>query len=307
MDDLRAFGNHQAGWASTVLLATLVLGAGAALAQDEPQWTAERIMAEQLRRNALFPYVYEEQTMVLTDEAGNREVRQCRRFSRVEPDATVKFLLVFDAPKEIRGVALLAVREPGGNTRGGVYLPAFGTALKRPAGDELGGHFLGTDFTVEDLTTEVRDDYRYESGADRVLDDVPYFVVEAYPRNESARRATARGFRRHLIRKDNFVIVQTDFFDRRARLVKRITRHDLKRVHARSWRANMLVANDLREHHRTLLKIDRRVYSRDYVPAELFEPDYLLANRHVEGAAMGEEEPGEPTAGSVRTPSIDGS
>lgn len=307
MDDLRALRNYQAGWASTVLLATLILGVGAAPAQDEPRWTAQRIMAEQLRRNEQFPYVYEEQTMVLTDEAGNREVRQCRRFSRVEPDATVKFLLVFDAPEEIRGVALLAVREPDGNTRGGVYLPAFGTALKRPAGDGLGDHFLGTDFTVEDLTTEVRDDYRYERGMDRVLDDVPYFVVEAYPRNEGVRRATARGFRRHLIRKDNFVIVQTDFFDRRARLVKRITRHDLKRVHAQSWRANMLVVNDLREHHRTLLKIDRRVYSRDYVPDEMFEPGYLLANRHVEGAAMGEEVSGEPTTGATRAPLIDGS
>ena len=45
------------------------------------------------------------------------------------------------------------------------------------------------------------------------------------------------------------------------------------------------IVNDVREKHRTLLKIDRRVYSRDYVPEEVFEPDYLLDNRHVGGAA----------------------
>ena len=38
----------------------------------------------------------------------------------------------------------------------------------------------------------------------------------------------------------------------------------------------MIIVSDERDHHRTLLKVNRRVYSRDYVPQKIFEPDYIL-------------------------------
>ena len=75
------------------------------------------IMAEQVRRHQQFPYVYEEQTMVLIDETGHRRVRKARRYMRVEKDLSVKFLLVFLDPEEIRGVALLARRTSVGVMR----------------------------------------------------------------------------------------------------------------------------------------------------------------------------------------------
>ena len=37
-----------------------------------------------------------------------------------------------------------------------------------------------------------------------------------------------------------------------------------------AWRAGMVLSEDLREDRRTLLKIERRVYSPDYVPAAVF-------------------------------------
>lgn len=253
------------------------------IASDEyTQWSATQIMEEVNRRHEQFPYVYEEQTMVLGDGSGKREVRKCRRFSRIEQDGSFKFLLVFDDPEEIRGVALLAVRHPDGEIERGVYLPAFGATLKRPAGEGRGGHFLGTDFAIEDLTPDAPEQYRYARSADRVVEDTALFVVDAYPVNFEIERATGYGMRRHLVRKDNFVVIQTDYFDRQLRFRKRMTRHDIQRVNAQSLRANMIVVNDERERHRTLLKVDRRVYSRDYVPAEIFEPAFLLANGHLQ-------------------------
>ena len=56
----------------------------------------------------------------------------------------------------------------------------------------------------------------------------------------------------------------------------------------------MLVMNHDRNSHTTLLKIDRRVYSKDYVPPELFEPAYLIANRHIKNAAVGALESAQP-------------
>lgn len=254
----------------------------------DPEWNGAKIMEESDNRHQQFPFIYEEQTMVLIDSAGHRNVRRLRRYTRLEDDGEVKFLLVFDDPDEIRGVALVAVRAPGGNVRHGVYLPAFGPNMKVPEQTGIGDHFLGTDFAIEDLTPETLADYRYVRQRDRIIEGTEYFVVDAYPNKKTSGVRTGYGLRRHIIRKDNFMVVQTDVYDAALRFFKRVTHHDLRRVDGESWRANMIIANDRRETHRTLLKVDRRVYSQDYVPAQLFEVDFLTSNRHVVNAAIGE-------------------
>ena len=44
------------------------------------------------------------------------------------------------------------------------------------------------------------------------------------------------------------------------------------------WRANMLLMDNIRDQHKTLIKIDRRIYSRDYVPREMFTVQWLYKN-----------------------------
>ena len=74
-----------------------------------PEMDGAAIMAEHLRRHEQFPYIYEQQTMVLVDSAGKRQVRRVRRYMRVEPDLAVKFLMVFMEPKEKECLLFMAV------------------------------------------------------------------------------------------------------------------------------------------------------------------------------------------------------
>jgi outer membrane lipoprotein-sorting protein len=246
------------------------------------KWTGRRIMEEVFTRHELFPYVFEAQTMIMMDGTGNRDVRKARRFSRVEKDGTVKYLLVFDHPAEVRGVALLAIRKCSGVVESGIYLPAFGKDLISSAGEARGTHFLGTDFAIEDLGSEVLSDFRYVRSEDRKINKIAHFVVDAFPKNREIERTTGYSLRRHFVRQDNFFIVRTDYFDRRERFFKRQTLHDLKRVSGGMWRANMILMEDHKERHKTLIKIDRRVFSHDYVPPEMFEHSWLMENRHIQ-------------------------
>jgi hypothetical protein len=239
-------------------------------------------MDEVFKRHELFPYVFEKQTMILIDSAGNRDVRKARRFSRIEPDATVKYLLIFDHPTEVRGVALLAIRHPSGRIESKIYLPAFGKELKSTSGKNRGNHFLGTDFAIEDLTAEVLSDFRYVRKTDYKIGKILYFVVEAFPKDSEIERATGYGLRRHFIRQDNFYIVRTDYYDSRGRFLKRRTHRDLKMVDGTMWRANMILMENHKEQHKTLIKITQRVFSHDYVPPEMFTSEWLLENRHVQ-------------------------
>jgi hypothetical protein len=247
----------------------------------EVKWTGPRIMKEVFKRHELFPYIFEEQTMILMDDAGNRNVRKVRRFSRVEKDGTVKYLMVFDDPEEVRGVALLAVRYPSGVGESGIYLPAFGKKLNSQAGNARGSNFLGTDFAIEDLTAEILSDFRYVRKADQKIEDTTYFVIDAFPQDKEIEKATGYSLRRHFVRKDNYFIVRTDYYDRRGRFFKRQTYHDLKRVNGDMWRANMILMENFREHHKTLLKIDERVFSHSYVTPEMFTLAWLMENRHI--------------------------
>jgi len=268
-------------------------------ARADATWTGPDIMKEAFKRHDLFPYIYEEQTMVLMDRAGNRDVREVRRYSRVESDRTVKFLMVFENPAEIRGVALLAILHPSGKAESGIYLPAFGKKLISQAGETRGSNFLGTDFAIEDLTAEVLSDFRYVRGADKELNEVSYFLVEAFPLDLKIERNTGYSLRRHYIRKDNFFVVRTDYYDRRKRFFKRQTCHDLKRVEGDMWRANMILMENFKESHKTLIKITRRIFSHDYVPPEIFTPAWLLEDRHIQALEKGplqpaSRAPGEP-------------
>ena len=247
------------------------------------KWTGHRIMDEVFKRHEMFPYVFEEQTLIMMDSAGNRDVRKARRFSRVEKDGTVKYLLVFDNPPEVRGVALLAIRHHAGRVESMIYLPAFGKKLKSNAGKSRGTNFLGTDFALEDLAAEVLSDFRYVRVTDKKINKIDHFVVEAFPQDKEIEQTTGYGLRRHFIRQDNFFIIRTDYYDRRGRFLKSQTRHDLKRVDGDMWRANMILMENHKEKHNTLIKIDRRVFSRDYVPPEMFTSAWLLENRHIQG------------------------
>jgi hypothetical protein len=256
------------------LLLPLLTAAGAAAAAQPRDWTGAQIMQAVHARQKQFPFVYEEQSIVLVDRNGARDTRKARFFSRVEDDGTVRLLVVFETPPAVRGVAMLAERDPAGNVTQQLYLPALGLRLLPgdATGDDSG--FMGTDFTVEALTGELLAEYRYERGDDVEFENQPYFTVDVYAAGSDP--AQARPLRRHFVRQDNFFVTRTDFFDARGEVVRRRRAYDLKNVDGTLWYANQLLMDDYREQHRTVIKVDRRVISRDYVPAELFSAAWLF-------------------------------
>ena len=240
------------------------------------------IMQEVQKRHQQFAFVYEEQSMVMTDRNGDRDTRTLKRYSRVEDDGTVKFLLLFDSPAEIKGVALLASRDESGQTKKYVYLPALGEQLIESVSSGMDGNFLGTDFSIENITGEVLDDYIYVRRPDKKINYIEYFVVDVYRMEEGLAEnmlpADKQALRRHSITKNNFYITKTEYFDKHGRVYKKQSHHDLGAADGEMWRADMILMEDSKEHHQSLIKIDRRIFSRDYVSAEIFTADWLFKN-----------------------------
>ena len=238
-------------------------------------WNGLQIMQEVHRRHRQYPYVYEEHSIILVDRMGQRDTRQARLYTRVEDNGEIKILYIFEAPADVKGVTLMAFRQPDGKTDTSIYLPAFSDRFINSSWTGSGGNFLGTDFSIEDLTDEVLDDYRYVRRDDQKLGDQDYFVIDVYP--SEGKLKDEHPVKRHYVRQDCFYITRTDYFDRMGRLYKQMHAYDLKKLDDEMWGSNLIFMDDKKLHHQSIIKVDRRVFSIDYVPEEMFNKEWILA------------------------------
>lgn len=242
-------------------------------------------MHQVYERHQQFPYIYEEKSLVMEDRNGHRDTRRAKRYTRIEPDGSVKFLLLFDYPEEIRGVALLAEKRPDGHYKRYVYLPALGETLTETIGSDGQGNFLGTDFSIESLTGEDLSLYHYVRVDDKKIDTIAFYVVDVFEKS----RHTDNPVRRHFIRQDSLFITLTHHYDRLGRVSRIQSQHDLRPVSGDMWRADMMLMVDKKAEHQSLIKVSRRVYSNDYVPQEVFTAAWLFEQYPYIEPDIGEE------------------
>ncbi len=267
------------GMFSTPLYATAVTIKHDEQSMRLAELTGQEIIMESLRRHELYPYVYEEQTLILMDEKQHRDVRRIQRYSRLEKSGSLKAMIKFIYPESIAGASLLFMRKQNGLRNSRFYLPALAMKPINYSGSVLGSQMLGSEFSLEDLMPENIHAFVYHRIADVMDNDRRYFVVQAVATaSEDIHRTYVK--RILLIRQDNFFVTHIDYLDEESQLLKRQTRHDIRQVNGEMWRADMVMVENFVNHHRSILKIDRRVYSIDYVPASMFE----IAN-HLDGTA----------------------
>jgi len=265
-----------------------------AVASAFASMSGEAVVRESIGRHDFYPYIYEEQTLILVDANEQRDVRRIRRYSRVEKDGTFKLLIEFVYPESIAGTVLLFKHNSDGQHSRQIFLPSLGAKMTRYTGDMSGGQMLGSEFSTRDFMPEDTASFAYQREPDTVDDGVAYFRVRATPRaNHSVASA---GFARRLlfIRQDNFFVSRIDYFDSQGRLLKRQTRHDIHRVGGEMWRADLISMQNMLNRYRSILKIDRRVYSRGYVPEEVFSEDRILAAASRQTQGSGNEAVGVP-------------
>jgi len=225
------------------------------------------------------PSEFEAQTMTLIDKAGSKEVRTVRRFARKEAGDRYKYLVVFLTPPGVKGVALLTWQNPGGEDDQWLYMPAFKN-LKRVAKGSKKNYFMSTDFTYEDLVSEDRDKFRYTRLADDAGDGSDAYVVEVVPTDTVV--AEESGYKRRVvwIRKDTFMAVRTEYYDKHDRLIKRQTVGDLVNVSGSVWRGKSTIMDNFQEKHKTEILIEDRSLDPKDVPEENFQHRYITSGKH---------------------------
>jgi hypothetical protein len=232
-----------------LLAGMLAFAAASAWAQS-----ARELIEESLRRHAPPAHVYQEQTLILSDHHGQNTVRTLRYYARHDSSGGRRLVMIH-TPEELRGTAVLVARDAKGGAR---------------RGPEASSPLFGSSLTVADLEGEQPADFSYEVENSQDLDRVSHHVLRAIPKDAEVARATGYGVRRLYLRKDNLFISRIDLLDRRGLVARRQTFRDPRPDESGAWRAGMVLTEDLRDARRTLLKVERRVHSADYVPDAIF-------------------------------------
>ena len=153
---------------------------GAAEAGNDSAAQGLAIAMEADRRSDGFQDYSSRLTMTLRAKNGQQAVREMRFKTLEVPGDGDKGLTLFDEPKDVAGTTLLTFAHKTADDDIWLFLPAL-KRVKRIAGNNKSGPFMGSEFAFEDFGTQEVEKYRYRYLRDEMLDGQDCHVIERIP------------------------------------------------------------------------------------------------------------------------------
>jgi len=199
-----------------------------------PDQKGQAVALELATRNAGYKDLGGDVEMTLRD-AGGGEAK--RRFSikvleKPVANAGDYSLIMFDAPADVKGTAVLSHAQIDGDDEQWLYLPSA-HRTRRISSSNRTGAFAGSEFSFEDLTGNDGRKYDWKLAGNEACGALTCFVVEATPRDP------ASAYSRRVLRIDNaeFRIQTIEFFDRKNAKLKTLSYDNYKKLNEKFWRS----------------------------------------------------------------------
>jgi len=217
---------------------------------EQGTWVARQVEDRETGRDARLAM-----RMKLFDRRGRVRERSLTLLSMrggsgrpVDGDRT---LIRFTYPNDIDGTGFLVWEHPDAEDERFLYLPSLGRT-RRIAGSEAQESFVGSDFTYEDIGGREFEDYEYTlldtAGPDamwKAADGTthPIFRLESRSRDADARYPRVVS----LVRRDNFVVVGAEIYNRRGGVQKTYRVVRLEEVDGYWTALEMTMADEVQE------------------------------------------------------------
>jgi|SRR5579859_3392033 len=252
--------------AAACLCAVLGLSVRMFAADDAP--SAQKVMEDVYKQDTTHDVTMKANFQVFDSQGHNAKKEFI--FRRIGSPGDSKTEVVFTAPKEIHGVALLSVNQPGAAERQYVYTPAT-DRVRSVVPQERSARFIGTDFTFEDIGERVLGDFSYRMiGDTEKLDGHKTYKVEAIP--VDAGRSQYK-FVYLWVAQDVPVVLFAEMYDAQGRKVRVSHATDIKHEGG-VWGARHTEMRSVLDGTRTVLTIDSVKFNTK--PDErLFTPEGL--------------------------------
>jgi len=215
-----------------IILATLLVLPGLVLGQT-PEEKGLAIAVEADKRGEGYIDSQVDLKMILINAKGQESVRDMRVKS-LESEQGDKSLMVFDTPKDQKGVAMLTFTHKTEPDDQWLYLPAL-KRVKKISSRNKSGPFVGSEFAFEDISSQEVEKYNYRYLKDEMVDGVDCFVVERDPIDKYS------GYTKQVawIDKQEYRAIKIDFYDRKKSLLKTLENKDYKLYLEKFWRPSL--------------------------------------------------------------------
>jgi len=215
-------------------------------------------------------------TFTLVSPSGGERVRRTLTRSKLRPNGVDNMRMVqFQAPPDVRGLAILTIEDTAGEDDIWVYVPAL-RKVRRLAASNKKDSYAGTDFSYGDIIGHRVDDWTHRLVREESRDEQPCHVIESIPVSDAVKARSGYAKRLWWIRRDNFVAIREEFWDAEGRPLKVLRGLDVQAVDlARgNWQAMRMEATNLQTNHRTLVRLEN-FKANQRLSDELFTTRYM--------------------------------
>ncbi|MEM8682511.1 MAG: outer membrane lipoprotein-sorting protein [Pseudomonadota bacterium] len=267
-----------------VLLLALFVAAAGPFARDAHAGVprGEQI-AEAIAARKEAPATHRTIDMTLTDRRGRSETRVAV-VHKQSSEALRTTRIAFLEPRKYGDMIFLSHDYSGAGAADGrwMYLPAAQRVRSIPA-TRRGNAFFGTDFSYEDVQSELKfklDDWDFEYGGSLDVDGRPHHQLSGTPRNQRVARELGYGKFDAIVDETSWMPVHITFADHKLRPIKTIDVSAVELIDG-IWTPGRIVATNHRTEHRTELVFRDTAYP-DSLDRRLFDPRGL--GRRLAGA-----------------------
>lgn len=231
------------------LALSLVLPARA----QTPEQKGLAIVQDAEKRGENFGDLRAEAEMIIRNGRGG-EARRGLKIALLDlPGPASRSLTVVDAPKDVKGTALLTHTAADASDQQWLYLPAAGRT-KRIASSGRSGPFMGSEFSFDDFSAQTVERYRFKwlrsEPCPVPLASEPCDVIERVPKE------TGSGYARQEVWMDQSHrrLHKADYYDAQNQRIKTLVSEGYKLYENKFWRAETLTMSNARSGASTVLR-----------------------------------------------------
>jgi len=202
--------------------------------------------------------------MILVDKRGRKRERKFVSIF-MEKKSIRKNFIRFLEPEDIAGTGFLSIEDKDGKTTQYLYLPAL-RRTRRIVSSQKGRSFVNSDFTYEDMERRNVDEFEHRIVGKKKIGDKECYILESVPKPGTN---TKYSLIRSYVPKDIYLSIKTEFYDKHNELYKILTVEKLEKIQS-IWTPMLMVMENLKRKHRTILKVQDVKYNIAGIGDELF-------------------------------------
>lgn len=244
-------------------LALLALGVGAVGAELSGTDIMTRVEQREIGKDET-----SQVTLTLITKEGQRRERELLLQRKGKADQK-KVLIHFLSPADVRGVGFLVWRHPGKDDDRWLFLPALNMVRRIAAADKRSS-FVGSDFVYQDVAGRDVGEDTHTLTRSESLGGQDCYVVKNVLRNPGSAEFS---YKLSWVRKDNFVVIQELYYDKRGEKLKQLTVDKLDTIQGIPT-VRKQTMRDLQTGHRSEVSYDKVQYNRG-LGDDVFTERYL--------------------------------